>query len=115
MCGVYDAKARKTTYAEVGLWDVATGKERATLKGYSEGVTSVAFSPDGMTLATGSYDDTIKLWDTTAGKGKSATLKGHTSAVESVAFAAKSNILASGGMDQTVRLWDTVTGLKLRC
>jgi WD40 repeat protein len=52
------------------LWDVATGKEKATLKEHTKSVTSVAFSPDGMTLASGSVDQTIKLWDVQPGKEK---------------------------------------------
>jgi WD40 repeat protein len=52
----------------IKLWDVKTGKERATLQGHTHGVMSVAYSPDGKTLASGSYDKTIKLWDVATGK-----------------------------------------------
>ena len=52
------------------LWDVTTGKEKATLTrgGEERVVSSVAFSPDGKTLASGSRDHTIKLWDVATGK-----------------------------------------------
>jgi hypothetical protein len=48
----------------VKLWEIATGRERATLKGHTEPVHSVAFQPNGSTLASASYDNTVKLWNT---------------------------------------------------
>src|SRR6516162_4943192 len=89
--------------------DVATGKERATLKGHTEVVTSVAYSPDGKTLASGSRDKTIKLWEVATGK-EQATLKGHTGEVWSVAYSPDGKTLASGSWDATIKLWDVQTG-----
>src|SRR3712207_4503941 len=74
-------------------------------KGHGALVFSVAVSPDGSTLATASFDNTIKLWDLKSGKEKS-TLKGHTSPVYSVVFSPDGNLLASGGADNTIRVWD---------
>src|SRR5262245_66239458 len=69
----------------VKLWDVATRQELATLSGHVDWVYSVAFSPDGKTLASGSRDQTVKLWDVATCQ-ELATLSGHTSLVGSVGF-----------------------------
>jgi WD40 repeat protein len=94
----------KTT---IKLWDVATGKERATIKvpGY---LYCLAYSPDGKMLASGGsgLPPRIMLWDVTTGK-EQATLKGHTKrTVFSVAYSPDGKTLASGGEDGTIKLWD---------
>src|SRR5437763_1563850 len=61
----------------IKLWDVASGKEQATLIGHTDYLFSVAYSPDGKTLASASRDMTIKLWDVLTGKER-VTFKGHT-------------------------------------
>jgi WD40 repeat protein len=93
----------------VRLWDVATAGATTTLTGHTDEVESVAFNPDGKTLATAGYDQTIRLWDPAAAR-TSATLIGHSSGVTSVAFSPDGKTLASGGQDHTVRLWDLATG-----
>ncbi|EED12693.1 WD-repeat protein, putative [Talaromyces stipitatus ATCC 10500] len=84
-----------------------------TLTGHSESVNSVAFSSDGLTLASGSSDQTIKLWNVKTGQ-ELQTLTGHSGWVRSVAFSSDGSTLASGSYDQTIKLWDVKTGQELQ-
>ena len=73
------------------------------LEGHTDDINSVAFSPDGQTLASGSGDDTIRLWNTNTGE-LIETFEGHTARVTSVAFSPDGQTLASGSGDDTIRL-----------
>ena len=88
---------------------VAQKAELVVQTGHSFFVKSVAFSPDGKTLASGSDDDTIKIWDVATGK-ELRTLSGHTSVVNSVAFSPDGKTLASGSGDGTIKLWEVESG-----
>jgi WD40 repeat protein len=88
----------------IELWEVATGKLLATLRGHTGGINSLAYSRNGL-LASGSGDRTVRLWDPNSGQ-QLALLLGHTSYVTSVAFSPDGRLVASGSTDTTVKLWD---------
>ena len=81
--------------------------------GHSKPVTSLAFSPEGKTLASGSVDRSIKLWDVASGR-ELRSLGGHGSWVISVAFSPDGRTLASGSDDNSIKLWDAASGRELR-
>ena len=81
-----------------------------TFSGHSDSVWSVAFSPDSSKVVSGSYDNTIRLWDTKTGKAIGDPWLGHSDSVWSVAFSPDGSKVVSGSSDNTVRLWDTNTG-----
>ncbi|ERF68387.1 hypothetical protein EPUS_06803 [Endocarpon pusillum Z07020] len=80
-----------------------------TLEGHSSSVWSVAFSHDLTRLASGSQDNTVKIWDASSGECLQ-TLEGHSGSVNSVAFSHDSTRLASGSQDSTVKIWDASSG-----
>jgi WD40 repeat protein len=86
---------------------VTTLKPTQVLKGHSYWVSSVAFSPAGKTLASGSFDQSVKLWDWTEEGKNPRTLKGHSSKLRTVAYSPSGELLASAGDDKLVVLWDT--------
>jgi WD40 repeat protein/serine/threonine protein kinase len=122
----YLSQDGRTVFVTMGLpvelrvreYDAETGQERFPLSGQREGVLAVAVSPDGRTLASGSVDHTVRLWDLAAWRPGEPlppfrVLQGHTSRVWSVAFSPDGKLLASGSSDGTILLWDVVTGDKV--
>jgi hypothetical protein len=80
-----------------------------TLEGHSNLVSAIAFSPNGKLLASGSHDETVKLWEASSSTLQ-RTFKGHLKMVSAVAFSPDGKLLASGSHDKTVKLWDVISG-----
>ena len=99
--------------SSLSTYSTQEARLRATIKGHTDFVSSVAFSPDGQTLASGSWDDTIRLWNPRT-EEHLATLTGHADRVTSVAFSPSSNMLVSGSWDKTVRFWNPNTRKHIR-
>ncbi len=89
---------------------VADDVPRRTLKGHLDRTVSMSFSPDDRTLATGSWDGTVRLWHVISGQ-EVAALKAHYGKVEAVAFSPDGAVLATGGQRDAdhgeVFLWRT--------
>ena len=83
----------------------------STLEGHSEAVLSVAFSPDGKALASGSGDTTVRIWDLQT-ETPLHTCEGHKHWVLFVSFSPDCTKIASGGMDHNILLWDAETGVQ---
>ena len=121
----------------IRLWNTATGESTMSLSGHTGGVTGLAFSPDGSKLASGSYDNTIRLWHPHTGQQKHQIVGGIgdtkngqnkngdnlNGAITCIAFSPDGKIIAAGSgrprniyidnPDTSIRLWDTITGDEL--
>ncbi|MCJ7568724.1 MAG: TIR domain-containing protein [Anaerolineales bacterium] len=99
-----------TQYCERGemiLWDLSGHQiSSQTLTIHAHNVWTLAFSPDGDTIATGSADETIRFWDAASGEPVGDPILGHEIGVTSLAFSPDGAVLASGGIDATILLTD---------
>jgi WD40 repeat protein len=110
------------------VWDAATGKEIATLRGHDSVVTWAAFSPDGTSIVTTSFDQTARLWETATGReiailrheapGKTVYFSPDgkaylTSPILTAAFSPDGKAVLTVPSDNTARLWDAATGKEI--
>jgi WD40 repeat protein len=98
----------------IELWDMSNGTKIRTFNGHSDEVESVAFSPDGKYIVSGSDDKepVLKLWDITTGR-EIKTMKGHNRRVTSISFSPDGKYIVSGSWDRTIKLWETTTGKQI--
>jgi WD40 repeat protein len=94
---------------EVVLWEVRTQRRRGTLRGQTHVPHTLAFAPDGNTLATAGHDGTLRFWDLHPSRERLA-LKGGAGEFHGLAFTPDGKTLATGGAKHAVIFWDVATG-----
>ncbi|HEV8242467.1 MAG TPA: WD40 repeat domain-containing protein, partial [Nitrospirales bacterium] len=87
----------------------AGAREIRVFRGHHDPVWTVAYHPDGTTVASGSVDHTIRIWELETGR-MLRILRGHTDSVRCLTFSPDGQILASGSSDRTIRIWNPKTG-----
>jgi WD40 repeat protein len=100
---------KRKGWGEARLWDAATGQPRGLPLHHEDYVWAVAFSPDGRTVLTGSWDKTARLWDAATGQRRGLPFR-HEGPVCAVAFSPDGRTVLTGSYDNTARLWDAATG-----
>ena len=91
-------------FEKLNAQDVSKFKCLETLKGHSYSVLSVAYSPDGTKIISGSGDKTIKIWEANTGECLK-TLKGHSETIFSVAYSSDGTKIISCSYDETIKIW----------
>lgn len=105
-------------FSEPGsVWkmDVATEEKSKTLLGYHDSlIESVAFSLDGKLVVTGSWDETVRVWNLETGLAKFGSMKKHTRRIHAVAVSGDGKFIYSGSRDRTIRVWDMENGKHIK-
>lgn len=91
------------------IWDLVSGEQRGSFQGHSEEIACISVNPDGATIATGSWDGTIKIWDCKSKKCLN-TLFGHTDQVTELRHSADGSQLISSSNDDSIKIWNLRTG-----
>lgn len=109
---VYAAGGEAGIQGVVKGWKTADGTALQAFEGHTDAAYALAVSPDGKMIASGAYDQKIRLWDVATGK-EMALLKGHNGAVNGLTFRPDGAVLASASADRTVKLWSVPGGQRL--
>ena len=96
-------KMYKTKFSEISF----------SPEGHTNGVRTLAITPDGKRFISGSVDYTIRIWDLATGSPKGKPLQGHDGWVNTIAIIPDSNCIVSGSEDKTIRIWDLGTGKQI--
>ena len=88
-------------------------REVKTFRGHSHGIWTVAYSPDGLTLASGGVDRLVRIWDIETGR-LLRSLRGHTHEIRAAVYTPDGQVLVTGSDDRTIRLWNAKTGEPLK-
>ncbi|HWE04555.1 MAG TPA: c-type cytochrome domain-containing protein [Tepidisphaeraceae bacterium] len=109
---LFAAGGEPSVIGRIWIWSLPDFKPVGIIEGHRDAVYALAVSADGKKLATGSYDQTIAVWDIESRK-REHQLIGHNGAVFGVAFRPDGKVLASVSADRTMKLWDVATGNRL--
>ena len=94
------------------IWDAATAKEIAVLRGHDDAVMSAAFGRDGSRIVTASMGGTARIWDAATAK-EINVLRGHDDVVWSAAFSRDGSRIVTASADRTARMWDGATAKEI--